>query len=119
MNIIQLIYKNIQFYNKKFSSSGDQKPLKKTGRNRKARRVGNFKSNQKMNIKTINTIVIAVMTAFLMIACGGSGNSDKKKSGDFPLEVDKTIGGAFSESFEVTNAVLKISEQSFGTKLGE
>jgi hypothetical protein len=70
-----------------------------------------------MNIKTINTIVIAVMTAFLMIACGGSGNSDKKKSGDFPLEVDKTIGGAFSESFEVTNAVLKISEQSFGTKL--
>lgn len=62
-----------------------------------------------MNIRTINTIAIAVMTAFLMTACGGSGSSDKKKSGDFPLEVEKTVSGAFSESFEVTNAVLKIS----------
>jgi hypothetical protein len=76
-----------------------------------------------MNIRTINTIAIAVMTAFLMTACGGSDSSDnsdssdKKKSGDFPLEVEKTVSGAFSESFEVTNAVLKISEESFGTKL--
>lgn len=70
-----------------------------------------------MDIRTLHTFAIAGLTAFLMTACGGSGNSDKKKYGDFPLEVDKKISGAFSESYEVTNAVLKISKEPFGTKL--
>lgn len=51
-----------------------------------------------MNIRTINTIAIAVMTAFLMTACGGSGSSDKKKSGEFPIEVEKTESGDSSSS---------------------
>lgn len=70
-----------------------------------------------MNIKNIILPVIAV-TAILLNSCGG--NSEKKnetKAGDYNLEVEKSISGPFSESFEVTNAVLKISDETFGSKL--
>jgi len=54
----------------------------------------------------------------ILIACGGGKKATpEKKSGDFPLEVEKTVSGPFSESLEVTNAVLKISERAFGSKL--
>ena len=71
---------------------------------------------------TIKNCFIALIAICVMSACGGSGNSNKKGSsektaGDFPLEVEKTVTGPFSESIEVTNAVLKISEGYFGTKL--
>jgi hypothetical protein len=69
-------------------------------------------------MKSMNlNIYFAIVIAILFASCGGSGSSDKKKSGDFNLAVEKTLSGPFSESYEVTNAVLKISEEAFGTKL--
>jgi hypothetical protein len=69
-----------------------------------------------MNIRSINTIFLIAL-AILINSCGGSSSTDKKKSGDYNLEVEKTLSGPFSESFEVTKAVLKISDETFGTKL--
>ena len=61
---------------------------------------------------------IVLLTICLLTACGGGNKkASSAKTGDFPLEIEKIVSGPFSESLEVTNAVLKISDQAFGSKL--
>ncbi|QQR87018.1 MAG: hypothetical protein IPJ76_01975 [Flavobacteriales bacterium] len=59
----------------------------------------------------------ALLVSALAVSCGGSSDPDKKQAGDFPLEVEQTMSGTLSESYIVTKAVLKVSEEIFGTKL--
>lgn len=68
-------------------------------------------------IKKNTTLILSILLTVVLTSCGNSSKNDKKQSGDFKLEVDSKINGSFSDSYKVNNAVLKISEKSFGTKL--
>lgn len=68
-------------------------------------------------IKKNFTLILSILLTVVLTSCGNSSKNDKKQSGDFKLDVDPKISGSFSESYKVNNAVLKISEKSFGTKL--
>ncbi len=68
-------------------------------------------------IKKNTTLILSILFTVVLTSCGNSSKNDKKESGDFKLEVDSKINGSFSDSYKVNNAVLKISEKSFGTKL--
>lgn len=61
--------------------------------------------------------IFLTLTAFVGLLLTSCGEKSEIKVGDYPLEIEGSINGPFSESFEVTNAVLKISDQAFGTKL--
>jgi len=56
-------------------------------------------------------IVIVIIFMLIFFTFGA-------QEGSYPLEFDKTIGGPFSESFEVTNAVLVVKKGfTFNTKI--
>lgn len=64
------------------------------------------------NFKCIAFIAILI-SSFFLSSCGET----KQNSGDFPLKVETTINSALSESYEITNSILRIEESSLGSKL--
>lgn len=69
-------------------------------------------------MKILNFFGVALVAVMFLASCGGGGNKKKEvKDGSTQLEVTPKMGGALSDNFEVTNAVLKISSDAFGSKL--
>jgi|GEM_PF-2971949 len=72
-----------------------------------------------MNYKNLYSIVAVTVTLFIH-SCSGNASAEAEpelKTGDFNLTVENSVNGAFSESFEATKAVLKLSDEAFGSKL--
>ncbi len=68
-----------------------------------------------MNVRSISAIA-TMGIAILLNACGGNKN-DAINVGDYNLSVNEKLNGPLSESYKVNKSILKISDQSFGTKL--
>lgn len=70
------------------------------------------------NLKKITKLFFATLSTTILITSCGGDSENSNANGDYTLEVEKILNGPFSESFEVTKAVLKIGdEMSFDTKL--
>lgn len=65
-----------------------------------------------MKFRNIYLVLVAIFA--VLVSCK---KEQKTEAEDINLEVEKVISGPFSESFEVVNAVLKLSNEPFGTKL--
>jgi len=67
----------------------------------------------------LKTGLLFVITAALFASCGGGDektvDTKEREVKDYPLTVEKALGGDFSKYFEVTKATLKI--ESIGSKL--